>query len=136
MFPFCFSQFVDPRVDQSSWDPVLRERMASLLVTSIGGDKATAEQEIGRFILREGPFKEDAKQSPSFYWQHLAITAPRLAKAAKRILAIAPSEAAVERAFSHRKTIHSQIRNSLTESSVEALMFVGMNAVLLGVTGN
>jgi hypothetical protein len=35
---------------------------------------------------------------------------------------------------SHRSTIHSQIRNRLSDPSVEALMFVRMNAIPLGIT--
>ena len=40
------------------------------------------------------------------------------------MLSIAPSEAAVERAFSHRKLIHSNIRNSLADASVEVRLML------------
>lgn len=126
------AQFLDPKEDQASWEEDRRQTAADLLLRHVDGDPNVVRQDIGRFILRDGPYKAEAASAEA-YWQQLAITAPRLAKVARKVLSIAPSEAAVERAFSHRKTIHSNIRNSLADASVEALMFVRMNSIPLGV---
>ena len=83
---------------------------------------------LGESILTQ----EDA-ESVERYWTLRAISAPPLAKAALRFLSISPTEAAVERAYSHLKHTHSQLRNRLKEPSVNALMFVRMNAVPLGI---
>ena len=53
-----------------------------------------------------------------------AVSSPSLARAALRFLSISPTEAAVELAYSHLKLLHSDLRNRLNETSVDALMFV------------
>ena len=61
------------------------------------------------------------------------VSVPQLAKAALRFLSISPTEAAVERAYSHLKYLHSPLRNRLSEPAVDALMFVRMNARPMGI---
>ena len=70
------------------------------------------------------------------FWRGKAVAAPKLAKLALRFLSIAPTEAAVERAFSHRKLLHNPLRNQLSLESIESLMFVRMNAPLVGAVDN
>lgn len=77
------------------------------------------KHELGRFIIRDGPFLVgETPVEPKEYWTRMAVTSPRLAKIALRLLAIAPTEASVERAFSHRANIHSALRNALSDASV------------------
>jgi len=73
---------------------------------------------MGRFILRDGALLT-APPEPKEYWTKMAVTSPRVAKVALRLLSIAPTEASVERAFSHRASIHSALRNSLSDASVD-----------------
>ena len=90
------------------WNHFVERKSDHKAVCQFEDVNSTVKQDIGRFILREGPFKAEALTAEA-YWQQLAISSPRLAKVALRVLSIAPSEAAVERAFSHRKLIHSNI---------------------------
>ena len=54
-----------------------------------------------------------------------------LATIALEMLAINPSEASVERSFSHQKLTHSTLRNRLADEVVEAQMFIKTNGPLL-----
>ena len=97
-------------------------------------ERAEVELQRGSFIIREGMFNVVATDPISMdtFWRAKAVACPKLAKFALGLLCIAPTEAAVERAFSHRKLLHNPLRNALQDASVEALMFVRMNAPLLG----
>jgi hypothetical protein len=61
------------------------------------------------------------------YWEGVALHVPILAKLAIVIFGLAPSEACVERSFSHQGLLHSDLRGSLDDSSIKALMSVRMN---------
>lgn len=65
------------------------------------------------------------------FWQIQAITKPLLSIVAIAAISIAPSEAAVERSFSHQKLVHNPLRNSLSEESVQALMRIRFNLKLV-----
>ena len=67
----------------------------------------------------------------STFWQRAASTLPNLAKVALRLLRVNPTEASVERSFSAQGILHSDLRNRLSDESVESLMFVRMNVSLL-----
>ena len=81
-----------------------REQMAEVLMQYVEGDKEIIKSELRKFIMREGLFKVQEPLDAAAYWEQVAITSPRLAKFAKALLTIAPTEASVERAFSHRGT--------------------------------
>ena len=97
-------------------------------------DQPDIQQQLGSFVIREGIFSISPTNPNDMetFWRSKALACPELAKFALGLLAIAPTEAAVERAFSHRKLLHNPLRNALKDASVEALMFVRMNAPLLG----
>lgn len=50
----------------------------------------------------------------------------------QRVQSVQQEPGCVERAFSHRKLLHNPLRNLLSPASVEALLFVRMNAPLVG----
>ena len=56
---------------------------------------------------------------------------PNLAKVALRLARINPTEASVERSFSAQGVLHSDLRNSLSDRSGHALLFVQMNTRLV-----
>ena len=43
------------------------------------------------------------------------------------VFSIVPSEASVERSFSHQATLHSELRTKLKDKTIHALMYVRMN---------
>jgi hypothetical protein len=126
-------RFFNPFDSQALWTPEKRKEAVEILLAHapVGTDFV---EEVGKYVLREGYFamRPEVKDTKG-YWRSMALDSPDLAKFVIGVMSISPTEASVERAFSHRKKIHSDIRNSLSEESVEALMFVRMNAKLLGV---
>ena len=122
-------------MDQSEW-PTTRREEALQSVLSLVDEKDTAAMKaaVGSFLLRENPFPLTQEDKDfETYWRLRAVSSPVLAKVALKVGSISPSEAAVERAFSHLKLLHSKLRNRLHERSVDVLMFVRMNAVPLGI---
>lgn len=92
--------FLDPQQDQTTWELPMRQKALDLFLKHATGDCEILTQEVGQFILREGPFKvSDKDVNAASYWKSVAVMAPRLAKVALRVLSIAPSEASVERSF-------------------------------------
>ena len=58
------------------------------------------DQDVALFLLRDGPFKVvDPGVSYEAFWKGVTVIVPNLARIALRLLSIAPTEAAVERAF-------------------------------------
>jgi Protein of unknown function (DUF 659)/hAT family C-terminal dimerisation region len=74
----------------------------------------------------------DAKE----LWQVYRDSAPELAHCALALLSITASEAAVERSFSMQGTTHSNIRNRLSDPSVQHEMFIKYNYHALNCTVN
>ena len=76
-----------------------------------------------------------AQQRQSFdakaVWSLYLEDAPVIAHAAVALLSVAGSEAAVERSFSAQGTVHSDLRNWLSDEMVEAEMFVRFNRLAL-----
>ena len=70
---------------------------------------------------------ESGKSSLLTYWEGLALTIPLLSKIALSVYSIVPSEASVERSFSHQSIVHSDLRNKLSDEAVQSVMFVRMN---------
>ena len=64
---------------------------------------------------------------PLTYWEGRALLVPLLAKVGVHVYSIVPSEAAVERSFSNQTILHSELRNRMTEKTINDLMYVRMN---------
>ena len=133
--------------------------LANLLQYIPPGEHASVKASIGAFLLKMPPFVPTPEDVTAMhYWSVRAVSNPALAKASLRFLSIScrgflpkghsfllgkkrraveapglPTEAAVERAYSHLKHIHSHLRNRLSDPSIDALMFIRMNAVPLGI---
>ena len=74
-------------------------------------------------------------QSAVTYWlnRYNLTTHDELSVLALAMLNVNPSEASVERSFSKQKFIHTPLRNKLHQDTVEALMFIKVNVIALGV---
>lgn len=80
-------------------------------------------------------YKENNVDAAMTYWmrRYHRTTHDELSVIAMAILSVNPSEASVERSFSQQKFIHTPLRNRLHKETVEALMFIKVNAIALGV---
>ena len=90
------------------------------------GYDATAQvqlnSEVGRWVARTGllSIPPNPQPSPVQYWESIALILPMLAKVALTVFAINPSEASVERSFSHQSLVHSDLRSSLGDATIDA----------------
>ena len=64
---------------------------------------------------------------PEYIWVDYKYSHPELYHIAKGILSVCPTEACVERSFSAQDDIHTQDRNRLDDSQIEAEMMIKMN---------
>ena len=62
-------------------------------------DRNAVMQQLGSFIIREGSYHEAAPSEMEAYWRSRAISVPKVAKFALRLLSIAPTEAARRASF-------------------------------------
>ena len=75
--------------------------------------------QVGQWVHRSGSLAiPPLRPPPVLYWQQIALDLPLLSQIALAVFSITPSEASVERSFSHQGRVHSDLRNSLTEESV------------------
>ena len=90
---------------------------------------AQLKTQVGQWVTRTGPLAVIARPLPPLvqYWEGVALHVPILAKVAITIFGLSPTEACVERSFSNQGLLHSDLRASLDDSSVRALMSVRMN---------
>ena len=72
---------------------------------------------------RSGPLAlpPNPMPSPANYWHGVAVHLPLLAKVVLTIFAITPSEACVERSFSNQTLLHTDLRSTLDDSTIQAL---------------
>lgn len=99
------------------------------------GDRTQAklakfDQQIGLFLIGGEPWLPPIKSDEStqaYYWSRQVVRAPELSTVALFICAIHPTEACVERSFSHQDLINSDLRNLLSEISVQALIRLRFN---------
>ena len=79
------------------------------------------------YVLKDGAFKHDDgdQKEPRVYWKCWALAAPELAFVAKRLLAIAPHSAGLERMWSRMTSVHTKERNRLADERVLKLAKVG-----------
>ena len=82
-------------------------------------DLPKLKAQIGQWVLRSGPLAVPVDHpTPLAYWQQIALDLPHLSIIAMVVFSIAPSEACVERSFSHQKQVHSDSRARLSDDSV------------------
>ena len=80
--------------------------------------------DLGRWVLRAGPLSiPNPVPPPMVYWQGVALTVPLLAQIGISVFSVAPSEACVERSFSHQSLLHSDLRNRMSDQTVQSLMY-------------
>ena len=127
-----------PDCNVGQWSAVDRDRLNDLVPTLFKSmllkmghaeaDIADLRSDLGRWALRSGQLSVPAPvPSPLAYWQGVALTVPLLAKVAIAIFSIVPSEACVERSFSHQSLVHSDLRNRMSDPTIHAVMSVRMN---------
>lgn len=105
--------------------------------------KARLDRQWADFATTKGGFellkREDVLTRPSVmrYWLQRADNdgTAELARVALAVLAINPSEASVERTFSHQGLLHSKLRSKLGDGLVAAQMMVRCNHHQLNVGG-
>ena len=132
--PYLLARALYPDADLSSWPAADRNKLNAALTSyclpllkKFGhGDDVLPllKTQVGQWVTRNGPLAVIARP---LHWEGVALHVPILAKVATTIFGISPSEACVERSFSNQGLLHSDIRASLDDSSVRALMSVRMN---------
>jgi hypothetical protein len=81
--------------------------------------------DVGKWVLRTGSLSmPNPVPLPLVYWHSNALTIPLLTKVALTIFSIVPSEAAVERSFSHQSLLHTDLRNKLHEDTIHDVQVV------------
>ena len=127
-----------PQADLSTWSLADRNKVSAFLPTYFmpllakqgHGDDVlpSLRGQLGQWVSRSGPLcVPHGDPHPLDYWHSVAIHVPLLAKVAVAVHSISPSEACVERSFSHQGLVHSDLRSRLTDESIRALMTVRMN---------
>lgn len=89
--------------------------------------------QLGQWVQRDGTLANPVGPVPQalHYWQEIALHVPLLSLVAKALFSIHPTEACVERSFSAMGLLHTDLRNSLSEESVKALLNVKFNTARL-----
>ena len=126
-----------PQTDLSTWSQADRNKVAAFLPTycvpllaKLGHTDVlpSLQGQLGQWVSRSGPLCVPVGDPhPLDYWNIMAIHVPLLAKVAVALHSVSPSEACVERSFSHQGLLHSDLRSRLTDESIKALMSVRMN---------
>ena len=70
---------------------------------------------------------DDLAAFPRAVWNLYLLDAPIISHAAVALLSVCASEAAMERTFSAQGLVHSDLRNRLSDATVEAEMFIKFN---------
>ena len=136
---FLLAKALSPDADLSVWTAADRNKLNNALTTycvpllkKFGhGDDifVPLKAQVGQWVTRNGPLAitERPLPQPVQYWEGIALHVPILAKVAITIFTVTPSEASVERSFSHQSLLHSDLCANLEDESVRALMSVRMN---------
>ena len=129
---YLLARAFSPESDLSAWTEQERDQLTGALdslcipiLKKLGYEDQAVPQfkaEFGKWVLRAGPLgiPPDPKPGPIPFWQSVALHTPLLSKVALTILAITPSEACVERSFSHQGLLYSDLRTRLNEESIHA----------------
>ena len=78
--------------------------------------------QLGQWAMRTGPLAipQGPPPDPVMYWQSIAMNVPQPAKAVLCLFSLSPSEASVERSFSNQTLLHTDLRSSLDDASIQA----------------
>ena len=87
--------------------------------------------QMAAYVLGGGLWEQKSDENIINYWTRQVFRATELARVALFACAPHPTEACVERTFSHQGLISSDLRGSLSEESVRALMKVRFNYLSL-----
>lgn len=128
-----------PDVELSKWTAVERNKVIAA-VTKFGvpllmkhghpPEVSTAlMQQFGQWTIRSGQMALQQRPDvhPLMFWELLAPHVPVLAIVAMAIYSMHPTEACVERSFSAQGLLYSELRSSLSDESINALMTIRMN---------
>lgn len=130
--PYLLARAFSPDCNLSQWPHEDRQKVraavssyGTALLKKLGaGDDVGVNlmQELGQWVMRAGPLglPTDLTADPVAFWNGIALNVPCLARLALAVLTISPSEACVERSFSHQSLIHSDLRARLNQSTIEA----------------
>ena len=83
--------------------------------------------QMAAYVLGDGLWEHASEEVVVHYWTRQVFRAPELARIALIANAPHPTEASVERSFSHQGLISNDLRCSLSQESVKALMKVRFN---------
>ena len=128
---FLVAKALDPRADLALWSVDDRDKLAQLVPTYFMavlqkrgyGQEALPllQEEVGKWLNRSGALAmPDPVPPPVAYWQRVCLYVPLLGKVALAVFSINPTEAAVERSFSHQSLLHSDLRNRMSEETIHA----------------
>ena len=130
--PYLLCSAFCPTTDLSSWSSADRNKVNAAiggyllpLLKKIGHDDTVLPQlkaQMGQWVMRTGPLAipQGPPPDPVTYWQSVAINVSLLAKAVLCVFGLSPSEASVERIFSHQTLLHADLRSSLDDASIQA----------------
>jgi hypothetical protein len=130
--PYLLCSAFSPTADLSSWLTADRNKVNAAvggyllpLLKKFGHDDGVLPQlkvQVGQWVMRTGPLTipEGSPPDPIMYWQSIAMNVPLLAKAVLCLFSLSPSEASVERSFSHQTLLHADLRSSLDDASIQA----------------
>jgi hypothetical protein len=88
---------------------------------------SVAVRQFADFILGGGDWRKNEGESWREYWSRQAFKRRELSTVALAMGSIHPTEACVERTFSHQGIAHNDLRNRLSDESVKAIMTVRFN---------
>ena len=98
---------------------------------SAAGATPSPTKDVERDELEEylsEPLVDDAEINLLEWWKHREARWPKLAKMAKQYLAAPASTAGVERVFSAAGKMHSDLRKSMQDSTLEHSLFAAFNS--------
>ena len=132
---FFAARALAPDSNISNWSEEDRNRLQDLtstffmqLLAKMGhGPEVLVDlrADVGKWVLRTGSLSmPNPVPLPLVYWHSNALTIPLLTKVALTIFSIVPSEAAVERSFSHQSLLHTDLRNKLHEDTIHDVQVV------------
>ena len=135
------ANFLHPGANKDSMDEndVARsvakaEQVARYYMQELGfvGDQLEAKMEkvrkqLGAFLLGRGKWVREGSEGALAYWGRHCVEAPEMSRAAAFCYSAHPTEACVERSFSHQGRIMGDLRAQLSETSAQALTKVRFN---------
>ena len=89
-------------------------------------DSTELKEDVTAWINRSRNDREGDGHDVRQFWANESIVYPHVGMIAHVLGKIPPSEASVERCFSHQKLLHTPLRNSLNVDKVNASMFIRM----------